>query len=291
MMKMLHDLPVGSVQAIMLGLKFALPGVPLMKVLWFGHPQNPVGGHLLPEQTPILLVSNVTAPVRAYSPQFDDASVVAVMEISARMLPLKLVPVPKVAELPTCQKTLADVAPLISNTCELLAVIRVLPVWKMKAPMPLRVSVPVKKAEESKQYTPGVRVRPPRSWPVKLVLHAWAAAFAYAVCASVCAVAATALPAYIVPVTIPGPPVQGAGNPVHEVPGLTPRLPVKTVGPVFVTVWAPTTAKVAADPRGGAVAAGANAAACEGLGKLASCIAKAATSNTTVKRVRTIFGR
>jgi len=128
-----------------------------MKVLWFGHPQNPVGGHLLPEQTPILLVSNVTAPVRAYSPQFDDASVVAVMEISARMLPLKLVPVPKVAELPTCQKTLADVAPLISNTCELLAVIRVLPVWKMKAPMPLRVSVPVKKAEESKQYTPGVR--------------------------------------------------------------------------------------------------------------------------------------
>jgi hypothetical protein len=51
--------------------------------------------------------------------------------------------------------------------------------------------------------------------------------------------------------------VQGAGNPVHEVPGLTPRLPVKTVGPVFVTVWAPSTAKVTADPRGGLLAASA----------------------------------
>lgn len=268
-----------------------MPVVPLMKTLWFGHPQNPVGEHCLLAQAPILLVSNVTAAVRAYSPQLDDAPVVAVMEISARMLPVKLVPVPKVAELPTCQKTLAAVAPLMSTTCELLAVIRVLPVWKMKTPVPLRVSVPVKKAEEAKQYTPGVRVRPPRSWPVKLVLHAWAAAFAYAVCASASAVAATASPAYIVPLTIPGPPVQGAGNPVHEVPGLTPRLPVKTVGPVFVTVWAPSTAKLAAVPRGGADAAGANAAACEGLGKLASCTAIAATSNTTVKRVGTIFGR
>ncbi len=77
-----------------------------MEVLWFGHGCSPmVGGQLLPEQVLILLVSNVTAPVRAYSPQFDDAPVVAVMEIRARMLPAKLVPVPKVAELPTCQKT------------------------------------------------------------------------------------------------------------------------------------------------------------------------------------------
>jgi hypothetical protein len=294
-----------------------LPAVPRMKVLWFGHPHSGTaaedcpklrapskvwrmfmpnsgtkaedcpmaGGHLPPEQTPILLVSNVTAPVRAYSPQFDDAPVVAVMEISARMLPMKLVPVPKVAELPTCQKTLAAVAPLISNTFALLAVIRVLPIWKMKTPLPLRVRFPVKKAEEAKQYTPGVRVRPPRSWPVKLVLHAWLAAFAYAVCASACAVAATASPACIVPVTIPGPPVQGAGNPVHAVPGLTPRLPVKTVGPVFVTVWAPITAKVPAVPRGGADAAGANAAACTPV----AATARVPASSTTVTRVRTNF--
>lgn len=188
------------------------------------------------------MVSNVTAPVRAYNPQFDDAPVVAVIEISATMLPAKLVPVPKVAELPTCQKTLDAVAPLTSNTFELLAVIRVLPIWKMKTPLPLRVRFPVKKAEEAKQYTPGVRVRPPRSCPVKLVLHACPAAFAYAVWASACAVAAAASPVCVVPFTIPGPPVQGAGNPVHEVPGLTPRSPVKTVGPVFVTVWAPSTA-------------------------------------------------
>src|SRR3984893_15295224 len=134
-----------------------------MKVLWSGHPHCPMaGGHLPPEQAPILLVSNVTAPVRAYSPQFDDTPVVAVMEISARMLPMKLVPVPKVAELPTCQKTLAAMAPSISNTCELLAVVRVLPIWKMKRPLPLRVRFPIKRAEEAKQYTPGVRVRPPR---------------------------------------------------------------------------------------------------------------------------------
>jgi len=38
-------------------------------------------------------------------------------------------------------------------------------------------------------------------------------------------------------------------------PGLTPRFPIMTVGPVLVTVEAPRTAKPCAVPRGGAVAA------------------------------------
>jgi len=48
------------------------------------------------------------------------------------MLPLKSVVVPRVAELPTCQKTLQGCAPLISTTRALDAVVRVLPIWKMK---------------------------------------------------------------------------------------------------------------------------------------------------------------
>jgi hypothetical protein len=39
------------------------------------------------------------------------------------------------------------------------------------------------------------------------------------------------------------------------VPGLTPRFPVTTVGPVFVTVEAPSTAKLCAVPKDGATAA------------------------------------
>ena len=40
-----------------------------------------------------------------------------------------------------------------------------------------------------------------------------------------------------------------------EVPGLRPRSPVSTVGPVLVTVDAPSTAKFCAVPNGGAICA------------------------------------
>src|SRR5579883_3221431 len=49
--------------------------------------------------------------------------------------------------------------------------------------------------------------------------------------------------------TIPG------GNPEIALPGLTPRFPVSTVGPVLVTAAPPKTANDAAVPRDGAVAA------------------------------------
>src|SRR4051794_14151965 len=45
------------------------------------------------------------------------------------------------------------------------------------------------------------------------------------------------------PTTVPG------GNPVTELPGETPRLPVMTLGPVFVTVDPPRTAKLCEVPR------------------------------------------
>jgi len=82
------------------------------------------------------LVSNVTAPLRAYRPPFVFVPVLRVMEASARIFPVKVVFVPRVAELPTCQKIVlwhgcAPVA-LINSTLALLAVVRVLPIWKMK---------------------------------------------------------------------------------------------------------------------------------------------------------------
>lgn len=139
-----------------------------------------------------------------------------------------------------------------------LAVIRVLPILKMKAAFGLfwasRVSAPVIPAEEGKQYTPGVRIIPPISViGGNVVVQACANANEYALDASVWACAATGSAVCIVPLTMPGPPVQGAINPVHEVPGFTPRLPVKLVAPVFVTVVAPRTAKLAAVPSAGAM--------------------------------------
>ena len=79
----------------------------------------------------MVLLSNVTAPFRANAlPQVIEAPVLSVMLVSATMLPANTVFVPSVAELPTAQYTLLPLAPLISKTAELLAVVNVLPIWK-----------------------------------------------------------------------------------------------------------------------------------------------------------------
>jgi hypothetical protein len=52
------------------------------------------------------LVSNVTAPVRASALPSNDAPVVIVIETCAMMVPLRAERVPRVAEVPICQKTL-----------------------------------------------------------------------------------------------------------------------------------------------------------------------------------------
>jgi hypothetical protein len=79
--------------------------------------------------------------------------------------------VPKVAELPTFQYTLQAEAPFIIATEEPLAVVSVLPILKTNNASAVfsasSVRVPVNWADDEKQYTPGVSVRPPRSVPVR----------------------------------------------------------------------------------------------------------------------------
>jgi hypothetical protein len=64
----------------------------------------------------IVLVSSVTAPFWANTRPSTVTPVVTVISVNARMVPRKVEPVPSVAELPTCQKTLQDWAPLIMLT-------------------------------------------------------------------------------------------------------------------------------------------------------------------------------
>lgn len=93
------------------------------------------------------LVSSVTAPFSAKARPVRLAPVVTVMLASARIFPENDVPVPSVAELPTCQNTLHVAPPLIRTTDEPLAVVSVLPILKMKTalalPWALSVRVPV----------------------------------------------------------------------------------------------------------------------------------------------------
>lgn len=105
--------------------------------------------------TPILmvLVSRVTAPLRANNPPCEVAPVLSVMEVVANIFPTKFVCVPSVAELPIVQYTLHACAPLINNTCELEAVVSVEPIWNTQTlfglPCASRVRSPVSCAEEA----------------------------------------------------------------------------------------------------------------------------------------------
>jgi hypothetical protein len=76
---------------------------------------------------PILLLFSVTAPLIARAlPQPMLAPLFRVMLVSARIFPWNEVPVPRVAELPTCQNTFESVRLLEKTTDELLAVVSVL---------------------------------------------------------------------------------------------------------------------------------------------------------------------
>lgn len=78
------------------------------------------------------LLSNVTAPVRASALPFRVAPVSSETLASAIMVPAKVVVVPSVAELPTCQNTSSAVAPPLRMTSLLFAaVVRVETIWKM----------------------------------------------------------------------------------------------------------------------------------------------------------------
>jgi hypothetical protein len=94
-----------------------------------------------------VLESKVTAPVRASRRPCTTAPVSAVIDVRARTDPVNVDPVPRVAELPTCQYTLQGLTP--TRTTELAeAVMRVLPAWNTKtalsSPCASRVSGPVR---------------------------------------------------------------------------------------------------------------------------------------------------
>lgn len=92
----------------------------------------------------ILLLSNVTPPLRAKSRPLTVAPVAALTEVSAITVPTNADPVSRVAELATCQKTLHSDAPPVSSTLLPEPVINVLLAWKMKTSLapPFRVKVP-----------------------------------------------------------------------------------------------------------------------------------------------------
>jgi len=112
----------------------------------------PVAAH---EGTDTVFESSVTAPVSASALPVEVALVSKVILARAITVPIKFVPVPRVAELPTCQKTPHGCAPLTSATEASLAVMRVLGTRKINTasglPSSFRVSVPVMAAVDPKQ--------------------------------------------------------------------------------------------------------------------------------------------
>lgn len=106
-----------------------------------------VGGGVTQLGRVMTLLSRLTCPLRASTRPFTVVPVCTEMEVNAMMVPTKVVLVPRVAELPTCQNTLHGEAPLIRATVLPDAVINVDPAWKMKtalgSPCASKVTVPV----------------------------------------------------------------------------------------------------------------------------------------------------
>jgi hypothetical protein len=113
-----------------------------------------------------LMVSSlrVTSPFRASARPSMVTAPGIVIEVRARMVPWKGVPVLSVAELPTCQKTLQAWAPLVRRIVVPVSVPRVEPAWNMKtafgSPCASRISEPPTSSEEVALYTPGAKVWP-----------------------------------------------------------------------------------------------------------------------------------
>ena len=99
------------------------------------------GGTPPAPQAETRFVSIVTAPLMAQqAPGHADAGRRGDARL-ARMFPANMVPVPSVAELPTCQKTFAPrhvVAGEVTTIDELLAVVSVLPILKTHGPAPVQ---------------------------------------------------------------------------------------------------------------------------------------------------------
>ncbi|HEY4451290.1 MAG TPA: hypothetical protein VGN13_06820 [Solirubrobacteraceae bacterium] len=100
----------------------------------------------------IVLVSRLTAALCASRRPWIVAAVFAVIVAAAITVPTKRVPVPNVADEPTCQKTLHAWAPLTSWTAVLEPVVNVDAIWKMNTalglPSALRITLPEASSNE-----------------------------------------------------------------------------------------------------------------------------------------------
>lgn len=96
--------------------------------------------------TVTVFVSRVTSPVLANNLPSTTALVPRVILVDARIVPWKLDPVPSVAELPTCQKTLHAWAPFSKMISLAEADVSPEPAWKINTafelPAPFRVKGP-----------------------------------------------------------------------------------------------------------------------------------------------------
>ena len=129
--------PVATVTVVDCGgvaagtLKLYVPGVELAATQTSIEP-------LLHAATEITLLSSVTAPLSAMArPGSMVALVLTVTLVLAKIFPKNCVPVPRVAELPIWKYTLQGIPLLIMTIDELLAVVRVLPIWKIKTELGL----------------------------------------------------------------------------------------------------------------------------------------------------------
>lgn len=97
--------------------------------------------------TVTVLVSKVTSPVLASNLPSTTALVPRVILVDARIVPWKLDPLPSVAELPTCQKTLHACAPFSKIISLAEADVSPEPAWKINTafafPAPFRVKGPL----------------------------------------------------------------------------------------------------------------------------------------------------
>ena len=98
--------------------------------------------------------SMVTAPLRARARPSMVVPVFRVMEARAMMVPSNAELVPRVAELPTCQKMLQGSAPLMRRMVLSGAVTRVEPAWKIQKASGLPAASSVRVPENSRELLP-----------------------------------------------------------------------------------------------------------------------------------------
>lgn len=114
----------------------------------------------------IVFAAIVIDPVLASILPSTVAPVFNVMDCMARTVPLNTVVVPKVAELPTCQKILEAKAPPLKITLRPDVVVRVVAIWMIKIAAELPFASNVRSPDEMASdevdlYNPGVSVSPP----------------------------------------------------------------------------------------------------------------------------------